>query len=102
MIRQGDVMLIEAENVDHGVDKKVIEPRDGRLVLAEGEATGHAHTVCAERATLFGVDERMLLVVDEQTELTHQEHATIEVAPGSYWVVRQREYTPQEIRRVAD
>jgi len=81
---------------------KKIKPVNGRVVLAEGEATGHAHTIDAKCATLFGVDENMVVVVDKPTTLDHQEHGAIEVAPGNYWVTRQREYSPEEIRRVLD
>lgn len=99
MIRQGDVWIIKAEGKHDG---KAIAPKNGRLILAEGEATGHHHSVPASAAQLFAVDERMLLVVAEQTKVDHQEHAAIEIVPGQYWVVRQREYSPQEIRRVRD
>jgi len=56
----------------------------------------------AQAAELFDFGGRLLLVVAEPTTLDHQEHASIEIAPGAYWVVRQREYHPQEIRRVQD
>lgn len=99
-IRQGDVYLKPCDKVPDGA--KRIKPVNGRNVLAEGEATGHAHTMTAECTTLFGVDESMVVVVDKPTTLDHQEHGTIEVAPGTYWVTRQREYTPKAIRRVLD
>jgi hypothetical protein len=35
-------------------------------------------------------------------QLQHAEHATQTIEPGVYRVVRQREYSPEEIRRVAD
>lgn len=100
MIRQGDVLLMKCDKLPDGLKK--IRPVNGRLVLAEGEATGHAHTIEAKSATLFGVDESMVVVVNEPTTIQHQEHSAIEIAPGQYWVVRQREYTPKEIRRVMD
>lgn len=34
--------------------------------------------------------------------LIHQEHTAEVVDPGTYWIIRQREYHPQEIRRVKD
>ena len=48
--------------------------------------------------------ERMFLRVLEEAgvEVTHEEHATLTIPPGDYEVKRQREYTPEEIRRVAD
>ena len=99
-IRQGDV-FIQTCNVAPA-NMHPIESKAGRLILAEGEATGHHHSVPATAAQLFAVDDRMVMVVSEPTVISHQEHAAIEIAPGMYWVVRQREYTPQAIRRVAD
>lgn len=99
-IRQGDVYLKPCSAMPAGAKK--IEPVNGRNVLAEGEATGHAHTMTAECTTLFGVDESMVVVVDKPTTLDHQEHGTIEIMPGTYWVTRQREYSPEAIRRVLD
>ena len=43
MFRQGDVLVVPVDEIPTGL-KKV--PREqGRLVLAHGEATGHAHVV---------------------------------------------------------
>ena len=78
-----------------------VKPENGRTILAYGEVTGHHHSLDAQVATLFGGD-MPVLVVREVTTMDHQEHAEIEVQPGTYWVVRQREYTPQAIVRVQD
>ena len=84
---------------------------DGRVVLAEGEATGHAHAVLDEHAHLevqhFGEsravwinrrvwdESRTLLVVEgEAATLVHEEHEPLTVPPGGYLVRRQREYAP--------
>ena len=99
-IRQGDVYLKPCDKMPDGAKK--IKPVNGRVVLAEGEATGHAHTIEADCATLFGVDESMVVVVDKPTTLDHQEHGTLEVQPGTYWVVGQREQKREEIKRVMD
>ena len=99
MIRQGDVLLVPT---DQDIDGERIDPGDGRNVLAEGEATGHAHTVCADASDLIAVDERTMLKVFTPTWIEHQEHTAIEVAPGNYWVVRQREYSPEAVRFVTD
>lgn len=100
-IRQGDVYLRPAG--DFKLDgAKVIAPVNGRFILAEGEATGHHHSVTAETCGLFDMVGKTVLVVNETTQLTHQEHGTIEVAPGMYFVVRQREYAPEAPRRVMD
>ena len=98
-IRQGDVYLVRADGVKP--EGKKVRPQNGRLILAEGEATGHHHSVDAAVCDLFSGD-KPVLVVREPTTLDHQEHGAIEVEPGTYWVVRQREYTPQAIVRVRD
>jgi hypothetical protein len=49
LIRQGDVLLVP---VDQSPEYKR-RLRSGRLVLAEGEATGHAHVIDDERASLY-------------------------------------------------
>jgi hypothetical protein len=97
-IRQGDVYLVKTRRKPIG---ERVKPKNGRLILAEGEATGHHHSVSATECDLFG-EKKPMLVVREPTFLEHQEHGAIEIEPGTYWVVRQREYTPQEIKRVTD
>ena len=101
--RQGDVLLVRAGS---GIDlsqAKRRKARNRRVVLALGEVTGHSHTMTAERTKLYDLfDGREVVVVDEPDTLTHQEHAGIEVAPGTYFVVHQVEYTPKAIVRVLD
>ena len=98
MLRQGDVLLREVSELPAGV-KRI--KTAGRVILAEGEATGHNHTL-PETAELYELDGKMWIVVPEASELVHQEHDAIQVMPGTYWIVRQREYTPAAIRRVSD
>ena len=99
MIRQGDVLLVPLKAAHKG---KQIKPVNGRLVLAVGEATGHNHTISAEKATMFEDKEMVWIVAEAPTPLVHQEHASVEVPVGTWQVVRQREYTPKEIVRVRD
>jgi hypothetical protein len=99
-IRQGDVFLTKAPDGTQPEGKR-IKARNGRLILAEGESTGHHHSVASTACNLFGGD-KPVLVVREHTTLDHQEHGAIEIDPGTYWVVRQREYTPEAIRNVMD
>ena len=102
-LRQGDVLLISVRTrKEQRGNMKVIAPENARLILARGEATGHHHSIDAACAQLFQVDERMLLVVAEPTTVDNQEHNAVEIVPGEYWVVRQREYTPAAPRRVTD
>lgn len=108
MYRQGDVLLVPIEKLPEGA-KKVRRGRRG-LVLAEGEATGHAHAIVDEGASLYelvdasDVEEmrQRFLRVDQEVAVVHEEHGTVTPAPGDYEVRIQREYHPEKIRQVAD
>jgi hypothetical protein len=96
-IRQGDVLLVEAEKPS---GKAKVESK-GLCVLAEGEATGHAHTI--EDGILEEISGERYLTVKKAVPLRHQEHAAIVVEPGVRKVVRQREWSDaQEPRQVLD
>jgi hypothetical protein len=100
--RQGDVFLAR---IDELPDELRPVPRDaGRVVLADGDATGHAHAIADAGAELLtsGLEERFLRIVNDFATLTHEEHAPITLPRGAYRVVRQREYTPGAPRTVAD
>ena len=98
MYRQGDVLLVPCGLPSDAKKAKV----DGRIVLATGEATGHAHTVAEADAELYELGEERFLSTEKAVAVEHQEHATVEVPAGTYKVIRQREYSPQEIRNVRD
>lgn len=101
MMRQGDVLLIPISEFPEGA--KAVPREDGRVVLAHGEATGHAHAIDSRRASLWALgDLRVLKVRERVVTLHHEEHAPVEIPEGLYRVVRQREYSPEEIRNVAD
>ena len=101
--RQGDLLLVRIRSIPEGARR--VKRHDGRIVVAAGEATGHAHQIAATDADLLesSPEERYLRVLDEGgVELTHEEHAAILVPPGDYRVVRQREYVPRSTRHVVD
>ena len=98
MFRQGDVLLvpIEASAVPAGA---VPAPRDraGRLVLARGEVTGHAHVISGPGVRLLADRDdldRLFVQVDDAGVLSHDERPEIAVPRGHYRVVRQRRYAP--------
>jgi hypothetical protein len=101
--RQGDVLLEGiGGNVKAQPHKTV--PRDGgRIILAYGEVTGHAHAICEQAAEQIALESGERFVCSEiGIRLVHEEHGAINLPAGNYRVVRQREYTPEEIRNVAD
>lgn len=112
--RQGDVLLVPVDDVPKGL--AAVPRENGRVILAHGEVTGHAHAIDNDRAELLGVPDQEdgLVSVDEAAELyllvhgtdpvdlVHDEHSTITVEPGAYKRIRQREYAPEASRLVAD
>jgi hypothetical protein len=106
MYRQGDVLVIPIEESELPADL-IPAPRDrsGRLVLAYGEATGHAHVASGEGLRLLCLPDdlqSMFLHVRAAGRITHEEHGPIGLPAGYYRVVRQREYIPGAVRPVAD
>jgi hypothetical protein len=101
--RQGDVLIISVKSIPKNLEPVARE--SGCVVLAHGEATGHMHSIKNKNAALFR-DPKLasifMVVSGDAVALEHDEHDTINIPPGSYEVRRQVEYTPQEIRRVAD
>lgn len=107
MYRQGDVLIvpIAEPEVPPGVAEAPAEPRDarGRMVLALGEVTGHAHAVLGPgRLVRERGSAGSLLHVPEGGRVVHEEHAAIALPKGWYRVIRQREYVPGSVRIVAD
>jgi hypothetical protein len=102
--RQGDV-LIQLISTKVPKTYKPVELDAGRVVLMYGEVTGHAHAIKSPNAKLWreaGDIAKTLLEVQKTVVLRHEEHAPIELAPGNYRIVRQREYHPVEIKYVTD
>ena len=105
MWRQGDVIIVEADETAITPSHQEVPRENGGVVLAHGEVTGHTHQlrdpgVCLLRAE--GVHDGILRIMDEMASLVHEEHSTIELPRGTYVCRIQREYHPQEIRRVVD
>ena len=104
MFRQGDVLIVPIAKLPAGLES--VEREHGSLVLAYGEVTGHAHAIRDKRAALFRDPKLAAMFMhvsgDGPVALDHQEHDTIHIPPGDYQIIRQREYTPDAIRNVAD
>jgi hypothetical protein len=83
--QQGDVTI-----------KPVGIPQDARRVnenvLADGEATGHAHRVVGDAELLRLGDRLFLRVLGGDVRVIHEEHKEIPLLPGEYEIGRVREY----------
>jgi hypothetical protein len=98
--RQGDVYLKSVQSVPQSTP---VAAKNGRLILAEGEATGHAHAISELDGTLsITADGKLYLHTEAGCDLVHDEHSAIAIAPGNYEVTIQREYSPEAIRNVRD
>lgn len=98
--RQGDVLLYALDRSRITSELDVVPRRDGRIVLAEGEATGHAHAVHDAGATLLRARRPggpLLLRLDAPAVVVHEEHTPLELPAGDYAVVLQREYVPPAV-----
>ncbi len=106
MYRQGDILLVPLadEAVPESAARTAPESRDsrGRIVLALGEVTGHAHAIAGPGRLIRLRGLRPLLHLPEGGRVAHVEHAAIVLPKGWYRVVRQREYIPGSVRIVAD
>jgi hypothetical protein len=102
-IRQGDVLLerVRRRTLPKGT---FVAPRQGRLILAYGEATGHHHSVAvADGELVETAAHEVFLKIMRSTTIDHQEHAALTLEPGIYRVGYQVEYSPRALpRRVLD
>ena len=100
---QGDILFVRVKEMPDGL--KEVEPRNGRLIVAEGEATGHHHSFAFGRAKLFVQTDGagyMYALLDKPAPIEHQEHGAITLKAGKWKVVRQRVARSGVARRVED
>lgn len=85
---------------------KPVEPTNGRLIVALGEATGHHHSFPHRRGIAMfrddGAGGALYLRADAPIALEHQEHSALVIQPGAHRVVTQRTFAAGMVRRVID
>lgn len=101
--QQGDVVLKLVESLPSG-QATLVKPGPRGHVLAEGEITGHAHSVEADTATMTEIGGKLFLTVLAQTTVRHEEHKPVELVPGIWEIGRvvEYDYLAQMARTVAD
>lgn len=115
MIRHGDVLLRPRDG-KLSVDALLaqgslteVPAEDGRAVIAHGEHSGHSHSLPYGGAVLYQETETGagILSVKTKSSLDHLvdgkptgEHASVDVPPGEYDVVRQQEIDPSMAPRM--
>jgi hypothetical protein len=95
MHRQGDLLIVKCESLPTAEE---LTERKNNVIL-EGEVTGHSHRLASGRV-LEHVQGRLFLEVLTATQLVHEEHGKIDLEPGYYEVIRQREYVAPDITRM--
>ncbi len=99
--RQGDVFIESASESWLPPDAQRRSREAGKIILAHGEATGHAHAIADRGAELYRSplrddgDAWLRVTAPGGVRLTHEEHAPILLPRGFYVVRRQREYSPE-------
>lgn len=107
--RQGDVLIVLTAVAALPAGAVEVKPEAGRVVLAHGEVTGHAHAInlptkknVAPPVKYFDAGAERFLQVAEKVSLTHEEHGAIVLEKGTYRQAFQVEDFGEEVRRVAD
>ena len=101
--QQGDVLFLAIDELP--VDAKPVKMRNGKYILAEGEATGHNHCIEAENGVeLFEKDGTLFLRNSVPVITRHQEHHEVSLEEGIWEVGRVSEIDPfgNEMHRVRD
>ena len=108
---QGDVLIRKVGAIP--ATATPVAPKNGAVIVTHSE-TGHHHIMVLDRkkspnVEMFQDPANALLAwikVNRPTVLEHQRpydtHEAIKFSPGNYEIRRQREYTPEGWRRVAD
>lgn len=104
IIQQGDVIIERIEAIPAETKKGTLKA--GNIILAEGEVTGHAHRITQVAGVTFreGADGMFYLANPKELSVTHEEHHTVTIPPGTWRVRKVREYDhfAEEARAVAD
>lgn len=96
--QQGDVLIKPVAGIPGGA-KQLDHNR-----VAEGEATGHCHTIEGEGVVLYEHGGVIYASVPKGGVIKHQEHAAQRLAPGEYQfpIVREWNHFEQEAQKVLD
>lgn len=111
--RQGDVLIERISEIPTTAEK---QSKSTRIILAHGEVTGHHHALEVadpadwwKQGEISAINQKPNTMAGELFVslpagglVTHPEHSKIKLPAGHYRITRQREYSPEAIRNVAD
>ena len=94
--RHGDVGLVRISKIPSTAKRC----SGSKRVLAEGETTGHKHVMQGKDVVFYEDNGQVMVQVENEAELTHEEHGKIEVDAGTYLVVKQVDVSPLQVVRL--
>ena len=98
--QQGDVLLTKIDSLPLG---NKVERKERGYILAEGEATGHAHVI-EEEIEMVEKDGTLYIGCKADTVVKHEEHKHITIEPGNYQIsiIQEYDHFLEEAKKVAD
>lgn len=76
-----------------------VEKKDNKTILAYGEVTHHHHRFETDNVKMFTAKDdsgkTYIMILDFPAELKHEEHESIQFAPGEYEVFIARQWTDE-------
>lgn len=101
MYQQGDVLIKAVEKIP--VQRRCVHRTKRGYILAEGEATGHAHSVLDE-IEMFEANGMKFISATHEFTVVHEEHGKITVPSGIYEIdiVQEYDHFAEEVRHVVD
>ena len=109
--RQGDVLIEKNPNISvEQLRRDGKSEGKGKCILAEGEATGHAHRaivppINGEYVEIFQMGNSRIMYVPEcfgTVTVNHEEHGPVTVGAGCHDITIQQEYRDGLVRNVRD
>lgn len=88
-LQQGDVIIRSIGKIPAGATPVSKSTRG--FVLAEGEATGHAHVI-QDEIEMYEKDGVLFIRVEKPVTVEHEEHKPVRIESGTYEIGFVREY----------
>lgn len=100
--RHGDLLFIKVKEVPNEFKKFKKDPKKHTrgVIVAEGEATGHHHTLTEVEEYYdysFSGGRISFVKIDKDTKIQHEEHGEILLPAGTYQVNFQRELDTDKV-----
>ncbi len=97
IIRHGDVILKLVDPKEVEAMEKTAIKHNGNFIVAEGETTGHNHTLHVADPRIMQLfraknDNRLIVNLAGPATITHPEHKQLDIPQGTYMEDREQEY----------